>query len=88
MTSEKLPDDDVFINSNFPVNGPIQKTGVRTNMINSVSSASAVSQAVLPQITQAKAQQASASESLDSVQLSSKAQAQASGDVDHDGDSH
>jgi hypothetical protein len=56
-------------------------------MINPVSSASAVSQAVAPQNTaQAKPQPASASEPKDSVQLSPKAQA--SGDVDHDGDSH
>jgi hypothetical protein len=57
-------------------------------MINSVSSASAISQAVIPQITQAKGQQASSSEAQDSVQLSSQAKAQSSGDVDHDGDSH
>jgi hypothetical protein len=58
-------------------------------MINSVSSASAISQAVLPQNTaQAKPQQASSAAPQDSVQLSAKAQAQSSGDVDHDGDSH
>ena len=58
-------------------------------MINPVSSASAVSQAVAPQNTApAKPQPASSSEPTDSVQLSPKAQAQASGDVDHDGDSH
>jgi len=56
-------------------------------MINPVSSA--VSQTVLPQNTaQAKPQQASSSAPQDTVQLSSKAQAQSSGDVDHDGDSH
>ena len=58
-------------------------------MTNPVSSASAVSQAVAPQNTaQAKPQPASSSEPKDSVQLSPKAQAQASRDVDHDGDSH
>ena len=58
-------------------------------MINPVSSASAVSQAVAPQNTaQSKPQPASSSDPKDSVQLSPKAQAQASGDVDHDGDSH
>jgi len=56
-------------------------------MINPVSSASAVSQAVAPQNTaQAKPQPAASSEAKDSVQLSPKAQASA--DVDHDGDSH
>ncbi len=79
----------MFINSNFPANGPIQKAGVKTNMINPVSSASAVPQAVAPQNTaQSKPQPASSSEPKDSVQLSPKAQAQSSGDVDHDGDSH
>ena len=58
-------------------------------MINPVSSASAVSQAVLPQNpAQSKPQQASSSEPRDTVQLSSKAQAHSSGDVDHDGDNH
>ena len=31
MTPEKPLDDEIFINSNFPVNGPIQKAGVKTN---------------------------------------------------------
>jgi hypothetical protein len=60
-------------------------------MINPVSSASAISQAVLPQNTvQSKPQQASSVAPQDTVSLSAKAQAQAqaSGDVDHDGDSH
>jgi hypothetical protein len=58
-------------------------------MISSISSASVVSQAVAPQNTvQARPQSASASEPRDSVQLSSKALAQSSGDVDRDGDSH
>jgi len=58
-------------------------------MINLVSAASAVSQAVAPQNTaQAKPQPASSSEPRDTVQLSPRAQAQASGDVDHDGDRH
>ena len=58
-------------------------------MINPVSSATLVSQAVPTQNTaQSKPQQASSSEPQDTVQLSSKAQAQSSGDVDHDGDSH
>jgi len=79
----------MFINSNFFAHGPIQKAGVKTNMINPVSSASAVSQAIAPQNTaQGKPQPASSSEPTDSVQLSPKAQAQASSDVDHDGDSH
>jgi hypothetical protein len=89
MTPEEQLNDEMFINSNFPAKGPIQRAGVKTNMINPVSSASAVSQAVAPQnTTQAKPQPASSSEPKDSVQLSPKAQAQASGDVDHDGDSH
>ena len=88
MTSEEPLDDDMFINSNFPADRPIQRAGVKTNMINPVSSASAVSQAVAPQNTaQAKPKPASSSEPKDSVQLSPKAQAQAAGDVDHDGDS-
>ena len=58
-------------------------------MINPVSYASAVSQAVTPQNTaQAKPQPASSSEPKDWVQLSPKAQTQSSGDVDHDGNSH
>jgi hypothetical protein len=58
-------------------------------MINPVSSASVVSEAVAPQNTApAKPPSASSSEPKDSVQLNPKAQAQASGDVDHDGDSH
>jgi hypothetical protein len=58
-------------------------------MINPVSSASPLAEAVAPQNgQQAKPQPASSSEPKDSVQLSPKAQAQASGDVDHDGDSH
>jgi hypothetical protein len=89
MTPEERLDDEMFINSNFPANEPIQKAGDKTNMINPVSSASAVSQAVAPQNTaQPKPQQTSPSEPKDSVQLSPKAQAQTSGDVDHDGDSH
>lgn len=56
-------------------------------MINPVSSATAVSQAFAPQNT-AQARPQPASSPQDSVQLSPKAQAQASGDVDHDGDSH
>jgi hypothetical protein len=67
----------------------VQEAGFKTNMINPVSSASAVSQAVAPQNTaQAKPQPAASSEPKDSVQLSPKAQAQASADVDHDDDSH
>jgi len=58
-------------------------------MINPVSSASVIPQAVLLQNTaQSKPQSASSSAPQDTVQLSSKAQAHASGDVDHDGDSH
>ena len=73
----------------FLAKGPIQRAGVKTNMIHPVSSASAVSQAVAPQNTaQTRPQPPSSSEPKDSVQLSPKAQAQASGDVDHDGDSH
>ena len=87
MTPEEQLDDEMFINSNFPAKGPIQRAGVKNNMINPVSSASAVSQAVAPQnTTQAKSQPASSSEPKDSVQLS--AQAQASDDVDREGDSH
>jgi hypothetical protein len=89
MTLEQPLNDEMFINSNFVAKGPIQEAGVKTNMINPVSSASAISQAVAPQnAAQAKPQPASSSEPNDSVQLSPKAQAQASGDVDHDGDSH
>jgi hypothetical protein len=56
-------------------------------MINPVFSASVVSRSFAPQNTaQARPQPASSSEPKDSVQLSPKAQA--SGDVDHDGDSH
>ena len=58
-------------------------------MIISVSSASAESQAFSVQNgTPAKPQPAPSEQSQDTVQLSSKAQAQVAGDVDHDGDSH
>ena len=57
-------------------------------MINPVSSTPVAPQTVAPQNTaQSKAQPAT-SDPKDSVQLSPKAQSQASGDVDHDGDSH
>jgi anti-sigma28 factor (negative regulator of flagellin synthesis) len=62
------------------------ETGAKNNMINPVSSAPVASQPVVPQ--NAKPQQASSSSPQDSVQLSAQAQAHASGDVDHDGDSH
>ena len=89
MTSGEPLDDEVFTKSNFLATGPIQKAGVKTNMINPVSSASAALQAIAPQNTApAKPQPASSSEPKDSDQLSPKAQPQASGDVDHDGDSH
>jgi hypothetical protein len=89
MTPEQPLDDEMFINSTFSANRPIQEPGVKTNMINPVSSASALSQLVASQNNaQTKPQPASSSEPTDSVQLSPKAQAQASGDVDHDGDSH
>jgi hypothetical protein len=57
-------------------------------MINPVSSAPAASQAVAPQNTSQSKPTPATSDPKDSVQLSPKAQAQASGDVDHDGDSH
>jgi hypothetical protein len=57
-------------------------------MINPVSSATVVSQAVPTQNTAQSKPQPASSEPQDTVQLSSKAQAQSSGDVDHDGDSH
>jgi hypothetical protein len=56
-------------------------------MISPVSSGPAVSQAVSPQsAAQSRPQAAQAPQ--DTVTLSPKAQAHASGDVDHDGDSH
>jgi hypothetical protein len=58
-------------------------------MINPVSSASGASLAVAPQNpVQSKPQPATSSEPKDSVQLSPQGQAQALGDVDHDGDGH
>jgi len=56
-------------------------------MINPVSSGSTIP-AAAQSAPQLKPQQASSSAQQDTVQLSSKAQAHASGDVDHDGDSH
>lgn len=89
MTAEEPLDDEMFINSNFLAEGPIQRAGVKTNMISPVSSASAASQALASQNrVQAKPKPASSSEPKDTVQLSPKAQAHASGDIDHDGDSH
>lgn len=58
-------------------------------MISPVSSASIAVNTVAPQNpAQSRPQPTSSSEPQDSVQLSPQAQAQASGDVDHDGDSH
>lgn len=58
-------------------------------MIGPISSSSAVSQTIAPQNTvQSKSQAPASSDQQDSVQLSPQAKAQASGDVDHDGDSH
>ena len=55
-------------------------------MISPVSSGTPVSAAVHSAPQQPKPQQAA--QPQDTVELSSKAKAQASGDVDHDGDSH
>jgi len=57
-------------------------------MINPVSSTPVASQTVAPQNTAQLKPQPATSDPKDSVQLSPKAQTQASGDVDHDGDSH
>lgn len=79
----------MFIYWSFLANEPIRKAGVESIMINPISSASVVSHAVVPQnAPQSKPQPPASSDQQDSVQLSPKAQAQASGDVDHDGDSH
>jgi hypothetical protein len=89
MTSEKPQDDNLFISSTSHQTGRYGKPGVKTYMIDPVSSATAVSQALPTHNTaQAKPQPPSSSEPQDTVQLSAKAQAQSSGDVDHDGDSH
>jgi len=56
-------------------------------MINPVSTSTLPATAI-PIAPSAKPQQTSAAAPKDTVQLSSKAQAQAAGDVDHDGDSH
>jgi hypothetical protein len=55
-------------------------------MINPVSSTPVPPQPVAPH--NAKPQQASSSSPEDSVHLSAQGQAHASGDIDHDGDSH
>jgi hypothetical protein len=60
----------------------------KTNVISPVSSASVQSQPVLQNSAPPKPQQTSSSAAQDTVQLSAQAQAHASGDVDHDGDSH
>jgi hypothetical protein len=58
-------------------------------MINPVSYASVTPQLASSQpAAQPKSPQASSSGPQDTVQLSSKARSQASGDADHDGDSH
>jgi hypothetical protein len=58
-------------------------------MVHSVSSTSAVAQAAIDQrAAQPKPNQSSAPAPKDTVQLSPEAKAQASGDVDHDGDRH
>jgi hypothetical protein len=88
MTPGEPLDDDVFINAGFLAKGADTESRVKfAYMINPVSSASGTSQAVAPQNTaQSKPQPATSSDPKDSVQLSPKAQA--TGDVDHDGDSH
>jgi hypothetical protein len=58
-------------------------------MVNPVSSAPPVSESATPQKTaQAKVTQAAPEAPQDTAHVSAKAQAQAAGDVDHDGDSH
>lgn len=57
-------------------------------MINPVSSTPVASQTVAPQKAAQSKPQPATSDAKDSVQLSPRAQTQASGDVDHDGDSH
>jgi hypothetical protein len=56
-------------------------------MINPVSPAPVTQQPVVPQNAKPP-QQASSSATQDSVHLSTRAQTHASGDVEHDGDSH
>jgi hypothetical protein len=90
MTPEEPVDDDMFIKANFLatflLKGRYTKQESRTHMINPVSSTSAASQAVAPQNSAQSKPQPATSAPKDSVHLSPKAQA--SGDVDHDGDSH
>jgi hypothetical protein len=58
-------------------------------MVNPVSSTSVVAQAAIDQkAAQPKPNQSSTPAPKDTVQLSPEAKAQASGDVDHGGDSH
>jgi hypothetical protein len=57
-------------------------------MISPVSSSSAAFQTFASQNAAQSKPQAPASSQQNSVHLSPQAQAQASGDVDHDGDSH
>jgi len=90
MTSGEPLDDEMFINSNFLAlfsqRGRYRKQWVKYNQSSFFRFGSI---AVAPQNTaQAKPQPASSSEPKDSIQLSPKAQAQPSGDVDYDGDSH
>jgi hypothetical protein len=75
------------IRSSFSEEWPIWRTGAKKQMINPVSSASVVTPTV-QSAPQPKAQQAASAEPKDTVHLSSQAKAQASGDADHDGDSH
>ena len=48
MNPEEPLDDEMFMNSNVLAKGSIQRPGVSANMIDPVSSASEVSQAVAP----------------------------------------
>jgi hypothetical protein len=70
----------------FPENGRYEEQEPKA-MINPVSSASVVTPTV-QSARQPKPQRAAPTEPKDTVHLSSQAKAQASGDVDHDGDSH
>ncbi len=89
MTPEEPLDDDMFINTNFLANRPIQKAGVKTAYDqSSFFRIGSITGRCPAESGASKPQPATSSEPKDSVQLSPKGQAQASGDVDYDGDSH
>ncbi len=82
-------DDKVFIHPNFRGNNAgMDDKGAELKIHMNISSTSPGSGLSVQNSIPAKPRPAPSEQSQDTVQLSTKAQALAAGDVDHDGDSH